>query len=159
IDTSLGSALRSFRMQSHVRATVPALDEPSSDVPLQAFSELSLKAEELAWLRRMCSYLTPEYLDYLSAFRFKPAQVHMSFTPVSADCQYGNIEIEATGLWVETIFWEVPLMACLSEIFFSTTETDWSYDRQSGKLIPTFLTSCLKKPLPEELCYGKAEAL
>ncbi|CDO74361.1 hypothetical protein BN946_scf184355.g9 [Trametes cinnabarina] len=42
----------------------------------------------------------------------------------------GHIRIDAVGPWHETILWEVPLMACLSEIFFTTVDTDWNYDGQ-----------------------------
>jgi nicotinate phosphoribosyltransferase len=100
-----------------------------------AFSDLSLKDEELDWLKKACPYFTTKYLDYLAAYRFKPEQVQIKFNPVTANGTYGNIEIEATGLWVETIFWEVPLMACLSEIYFRTVMTDWCYEGQTGKPI------------------------
>ena len=36
------------------------------------------------------------------------------------------------GLWVETILWEVPLMACLSELYFAVVNTDWDYEGQPG---------------------------
>ena len=54
------------------------------------------------------------------------------FDLVTSDGVLGNINIEATGPWAETILWEVPLMACLSEIYFHTDATDWSYDGQAG---------------------------
>lgn len=44
----------------------------------------------------------------------------------------GQIEIEASGPWVETILWEVPLMATLSETYFQTDDTDWNYEGQEG---------------------------
>jgi len=33
-------------------------------------------------------------------------------------------------LWLETILWEVPLMACLSEIYFRYADQDWDYTGQ-----------------------------
>ena len=102
--------------------------------PILDFSGLSLKDSELDWLRKTCPFFKSPYLEYLSKFRFKPEQVKITFEPKSADGTYGNVEIEATGPWVETIFWEVPLMACLSEIFFQTVDTDWSYRGQEGEL-------------------------
>ena len=53
------------------------------------------------------------------------------------------------GLWVETIMWEVPLMACLSELYFSVVNTDWDYAGQPGKS-PVETTS-------PDLMYGCAE--
>jgi len=90
------------------------------------FSTLSITEAELQWLRHTCPYFRPRYLEYLSRYRFKPEQVHVSFVPVSHDGEQGHVEIEATGPWVETIMWEVPLMACLSEIYFRSVMTDWS---------------------------------
>lgn len=89
--------------------------------------------EEYAWLGRACPYFSKEYLDYLKTYRFKPSQVTLSFIPSQEDEDRGQIEIDATGPWIETILWEVPLMASLSEIYFRTTDIDWSYDGQEGR--------------------------
>lgn len=56
--------------------------------------------------------------------------------PVTADNLLGHVEIEVFGPWVETILWEVPLMATLSETFFQSVVTDWNYDNQYGACIP-----------------------
>lgn len=105
------------------------------------FSYLALTSSELEWLRKTCPFFKAEYLDYLSSFHLKPEQVKIQFVPVSDDGDHGHVEIEVTGPWVETIFWEVPLMACLSEIYFRLVVTDWSYDGQT------------------EIAYNKAHAL
>ncbi|GLB40615.1 putative nicotinate phosphoribosyltransferase [Lyophyllum shimeji] len=94
------------------------------------FTDIALTKEEHDWLRTACPYFTPSYLSYLSAYRFKPEQVHVTFIPVSADGLMGNVEVEARGPWVETIMWEVPLMSALSEIYFHSVNTDWTYDGQ-----------------------------
>lgn len=88
--------------------------------------------EERAWLGATCPYFDQEYLDYLSTFRFNPEQVRVTFNPTLHDPNLGRLEIEAEGLWVETILWEVPLMAVLSELYFKTADTDWTYDGQQG---------------------------
>jgi hypothetical protein len=48
----------------------------------------------------------------------------------------GSVKIEARGLWLETVLWEVPLMACLCEMYFRYTDLDWEYLGQEGKYIP-----------------------
>lgn len=98
------------------------------------FDQLRLADAERDWLGKACPYFTPEYLQYLSAYRFKVDQVRVEFLPVSADGQRGHLDIHAVGPWVETILWEVPLMACLSELYFRTVDTDWSYDGQDGEV-------------------------
>ncbi|VDC07221.1 unnamed protein product [Peniophora sp. CBMAI 1063] len=94
------------------------------------FGDLALTPEERTWLAATCPYFTPDYLDYLSTYRFKPEQVKLTFVPLTPTGKEGDIEMEAVGLWSEAIFWEVPLMATLSEIYFKLEETDWNEDGQ-----------------------------
>ena len=61
--------------------------------------------------------------------------VKVTFNEKPEDRNLGRIEIEAAGPWRETILWEVPLMATLSEIYFKVVDTDWSYDGQRGEYI------------------------
>jgi nicotinate phosphoribosyltransferase len=86
------------------------------------------------WLRDTCPCFTPEYLDYLSNYRFKPEQVSIQFIPTSDCGELGKAHIDMKGLWIEAILWEVPLMACISEIYYSTVVTDWNYDGQDGQI-------------------------
>ncbi|KAF8650999.1 hypothetical protein AX16_004985 [Volvariella volvacea WC 439] len=94
------------------------------------FTNLALTPSEQEWMQSTFPFFTPTYLSYLAAYRYKPEQLRITFIPASDDGVYGQIEIEASGPWVETICWEVPLMACLSETYFQTLDTDWSYDGQ-----------------------------
>ncbi|KAJ3861622.1 nicotinate phosphoribosyltransferase [Lentinula novae-zelandiae] len=103
------------------------------------FDQVKLTPTERVWLAQTCPYFPPQYLDYLENYRFKPEQVHIEFVPVNGD--KGHIEMTAEGPWVETILWEVPLMACLSETYFTIVDNDWSYDGQ------------------EDLAYQKGKAL
>jgi nicotinate phosphoribosyltransferase len=102
---------------------------------------LSLTPAERTWLEKTCPYLKPPYIVYLSTFRFKPqTQVHIVFHPVpqkdlpeslkGTEEEYGTLEIWTEGTWLETILWEVPLMASLCEAYFETVDTDWVYDGQ-----------------------------
>ncbi|KAH9848404.1 nicotinate phosphoribosyltransferase [Lenzites betulinus] len=103
------------------------------------FDRLQLGKDERDWLAKACPYLKSSYLDFLSTYRFNPAQLRLGFEPLPEDAEKdangdgsarGNISIEAVGPWQETILWEVPLMACLSEIYFTTVDKDWNYEGQ-----------------------------
>jgi nicotinic acid phosphoribosyltransferase len=107
------------------------------------FDEIAMTEAECSWLARACPFFSKDYLDYLKAYRFKPSQVTMSFIPASQDAKLGQIEIDATGPWLETILWEVPLMACLSELYFRTVDTDWSYEGQEGKSLENTCFKCI----------------
>lgn len=94
--------------------------------------------EEMAWLKKTCPYLNPDYLEYLRNFRHKPAeQVQLTFTPVQGssegDQQPGDLDIRTSGLWVETILYEIPLLALSSEAYFKFVNTDWKHDGQVAK--------------------------
>jgi len=122
-----------------VRSLLPPLRErPSSQTSCPEFTNLILTNDERDWLHATCPFLTAEYLEYLSSYHFKPEQVSVTFVP-TADAIYGNLEIEASGPWVETILWEVPLMAALSQCYFHTVITDWSYDGQAGEFYLRYL--------------------
>lgn len=96
------------------------------------FKSLSLSSEELTWLQDTCPYFTKEYLDYLLNYRFKPDQVTVTYVPNKDNPDQGQIEMVAEGPWIETILWETPLMALLSEIYFRTVDKDWVKDGQEG---------------------------
>ena len=108
---------------------------------------------ELQWLKRTCPYLTPTYLAYLSSYRYKPEQAKIKYIPVTSDKLRGHVEIEVSGPWAETILWEVPLMACLSESYFQVVVEDWDYNDQDSTyfLLSNALASInetLKQTLP-----------
>ena len=100
-------------------------------------SKIGLTLEERKWLERKCPFFQSDYLDYLQSFRFNPSQVSIQFIPTKDDPRIGDVDIEIDGLWVETILWEVPLMALISEGYFKCLDTNWESGGQEGELIYT----------------------
>jgi nicotinate phosphoribosyltransferase len=69
-------------------------------------------------------------LDYLQRFRLRPAeQVHVKFNQVDGSI-YGDLDITVTGLWVETMLYEIPLLALTSEAYFKFVDKDWDHSSQ-----------------------------
>lgn len=139
---------------------------------LPEFARIKASQDELEWLKKKCPYFRDDYLAYLAAFRFKPEQIQTRFVPSPDDEAKGKIEISASGPQVETILWEVPLMACLSEIYFRTADRDWNYDgqerkpfhfryRRTGRLLLALLMHEILMPrvLFAELAYNKGKEL
>ena len=90
---------------------------------------ITLAQQELEFLRKHCPFLSEKYLNFLQSFRLRPSEhVHLRFTPV--DETYGNLDIITTGLWVETILYEVPLLALTSEAYFKFVDRDWDHEGQ-----------------------------
>lgn len=98
---------------------------------------IALSADELRWLKSTCTYLNPEYLEYLKDFRLHPQkQIKPIFEPekdTGSDEDIGLFKLEVEGLWVETILYEIPLLALTSEAYFRFMDRDWTYDGQEEK--------------------------
>ena len=78
---------------------------------------LRLTRDERVWLEKTCPYFTKSYLDYLAAYRYDPDQVDIS--------QQGHtLSVRVHGPWCQTILWEVPLMAVISETYFKVTNPE-----------------------------------
>lgn len=102
---------------------------------MKELGNISLSTEEYQFLKTHCNYLTPEYLGFLKDFRLRPRQqIQTTFSPVGGDSggddQIGEIELEITGTWVETILYEIPILALTSEAYFRFMDTDWTYEGQ-----------------------------
>lgn len=101
---------------------------------ISSLSSLQLTPEERSWLEKTCPYLRSDYLDYLEKYRFQPQQqVKVEFVPSSTDAEgveWGDLSLIVQGVWAEVIFYEVPLMAIVSQVYFSTVDTKWSLERQ-----------------------------
>ncbi len=83
-------------------------------VRVKEMANLSLSRSEKDFLKQVCYFLTPVYLDYLETYRFNPEEVEIF--------QEGtDLSVTVRGPWYRTILWEIPLMALISEIYFSTT--------------------------------------
>lgn len=78
-------------------------------VQIEMMADLSLKREELEYLNTI-PYLRKGYVEWFSSFRFDPSQVTIN--------QLGaSLEIKIQGPWRHSIFWEVPLLALISELY------------------------------------------
>ena len=109
-------------------------------VQVAKLENITLSMKELEYLRHHCKFLNREYLDYLQSFRLQPStQVKLTYRPV--DDEYGDVDMLVHGLWVETILYEIPLLALTSEAYFKFCDTDWTHEGQ------------------EELAYQKGVAL
>lgn len=82
-----------------------------------------LTDEELAYLQTLPQF-KPDYLAYLKGFRYRPKQVTIAAIPpvidsgaVNAFCEDGSkLVVMVDGPWLETILWEIPLLAIISEV-------------------------------------------
>ena len=78
---------------------------------VNSMTTLQLTSEEKSWLAFTCPYLDPVYLDFLSGYRYNPAEVLISQKD-------GQLSILVEGPWYRAILWEVPLLCLVSENFY-----------------------------------------
>lgn len=106
---------------------------------IKNLENIQLSEDELAFLKSTCPYLTPQYLRYLQSFRFRPAeQIELSFLATEdghGDDEVGDIELHTKGSWLETILYEIPLLALVSEAYFKFIDRDWNHDGQREKAL------------------------
>jgi nicotinate phosphoribosyltransferase len=81
---------------------------------IEQMARLSLSPDQKHFLETTCSFFTPDYLNYLESYRYNPDEVTL-------EQRQGALFIKICGPWHKTILWEVPLMAIISETFFSMT--------------------------------------
>ena len=85
-------------------------------------SKVRLTPDEEAWLYTV-PFLRRTYIEWLRSYQFDPSEV----TITQED---GDLKIHIKGYWYRTIFWEVPLMAIISELYFDMTgqlmAEDWT---------------------------------
>ena len=114
----------------HMRLNRPAFEWLQEQVARLANITLSNREEK--WLRKHCHFLTEDYLSYLRDFRLQPEeQVQLSFSHVNDD--FGDLSIITKGLWVETVLYEIPLLALTSEAYFKFVDRDWTHADQEEK--------------------------
>lgn len=86
---------------------------------LNNLSRIKLFHSEGAFLKKL-NFFKPQYIAYLSRYQFNSNQVKLSLDSDQ------NLEVTIKGPWHETILWEVPLMALISEIYFENNKDDLS---------------------------------
>jgi nicotinate phosphoribosyltransferase len=97
---------------------------------IKAMGSLVITDDELSFMQHSCRFLSLSYLHYLRNYRFKPEQVSVKFLD-------GDLDITISGPWHETILWEVPLMAIISEAYFEHVDTAWrknGWQEEQGRL-------------------------
>ena len=96
-----------------------------------------LSDQEYDYLKSTCPYFSETYLLYLRSFRLQPSkQIRASFIPLNntgSQADRGDIHLEIEGRWLDTILYEIPLLALTSEAYFKFCDRDWSYKHQEER--------------------------
>ena len=99
-----------FRCRTEGVDLTPFADELEEQI--QALSQISFTPEEIQFLGSL-RYLKPGFLDFLRIFRMNPNAVEVVRTP-----EFG---IRVRGNWAHTIWFEIPILAMVCEIYYRHT--------------------------------------
>jgi nicotinate phosphoribosyltransferase len=95
---------------------------------IQHLSTLKITRKELEYLNSL-GIFSGNYLKYLSNFKFNPDDINFCID------ENNQLQLTITGTWLDTILWEVPLMAIISELYFKIIDTNWNYNNQIEKCL------------------------
>lgn len=92
---------------------------------IKSLDKLRFSTDELEFLQREVPYLPEAYLDYLKTYRLDTAsQVHLQALT------NGDLDLTVKGKWIDTILYEIPLLALVSEAYFRFCDKDWNLEGQ-----------------------------
>jgi nicotinate phosphoribosyltransferase len=74
---------------------------------------LKMTDGEFHWLKSL-PFIRPTFAEWFRGYKYDPNELKISQVN-------GELSISISGPWYRTIFWEVPLMAIISELYFRMT--------------------------------------
>ena len=83
---------------------------------------MKLTDEEYVWFKNTCPWIRSWYFEYLKNYRYDPKQVEVCLDNTN------NLCIDVKGKWSSAIYWEVPLMAIISELYFKMIDKNWKWE-------------------------------
>jgi nicotinate phosphoribosyltransferase len=84
-------------------------------------SGLKYTSDEIEYLKSLNRF-KDNFIEFLSNFQLNSSEVNVT------QLETGELKIFIKGSWYRTIFWEVKLMAIISELYFRMAETTMSKD-------------------------------
>lgn len=107
-------AVVTYKFFNRGKVPFPKGFDKALQLQIRWLAQLRLDWTEGIWLKKI-PYIRPTYVEWLSGYSMNPDEVD-----VKQD-KAGFLDITVHGPWYRTIFWEVKLMAIISELYFDMT--------------------------------------
>lgn len=91
--------------------------------------DLRFTEDELRYMRESISVLPSDYIAALKDFKLNPSE---QVIYANDEGNFENFELTVSGSWFETILYEIPILALVSEAYFKFVDTDWDYEGQEA---------------------------
>ena len=136
-----------FRCRNNdVRFTEEMVEEIREQI--QHFCSLRFTDEDREWLKEMFPWLKQSYIDYLRLWQ--PCAKHITINePWHQKYNDCGLTIQATGSWLDTMMYEIPILAIVNEVYFT-----FSYRGVWGAILDLFKAVSMKKI--EKLVTGES---
>jgi len=103
---------------------------------INEMASLAMTDAEFSYLKGI-RFLKPTFLEWFRHYRFDPSEVVVDRR--NEGDGFVDLNFRVVGPWYRAIYWEVPLMAALSELFFRgrPMAEDWDerIDRKRNRLV------------------------
>lgn len=109
-----------FRCRTPNINLIPYVDEIRAEV--NELCKLHFIESELDYLRQM-RFIKNDFVDFLALFQLN--ETYISIAPLSKG--NGEIDIKIKGPWLDTILFEIPVLAIINEVYFRNTQQQPNY--------------------------------
>lgn len=86
-------------------------EEVQREISLMSENVRGLTSKEVDYVSENLDFLKDNYIQFLAHYQFNPDEVKVQNVN-------GDLKIRIEGLWYRTVFWEVPLLAIVNELYF-----------------------------------------
>jgi len=98
---------------------------------ISGLCKLIFQSSEIEYLKSL-GYFKSNFLNYLKEFRLNPTNVFINEVD-------NNLDITIKGTWVDTILFEIPILAIVNELYFQNIPIDnkicnWGVERLNDKI-------------------------
>ncbi|KAH3672829.1 hypothetical protein WICMUC_004051 [Wickerhamomyces mucosus] len=110
---------------------------------IDQLNNLRFTQDEIDYLNKEVPYLPKNYLKYLETFQLDTkSQIQLNYDPLTMD-----LDLKVNGKWIDTILYEIPLLALISEAYFKFVDKDWDLIDQTD-LIQIKLQKLIDNNIP-----------
>ncbi|CCD24970.1 nicotinate phosphoribosyltransferase NDAI_0E01540 [Naumovozyma dairenensis CBS 421] len=103
------------------------------NIQFKLLETIQVTPDEIKYLKDKVPYLPDSFMKYIGQkdFRLRPSeQLDFQYELVPGTKDEYTLKLFVEGYWKDTIMYEIPLLALISEAYFRFIDKDWDYEGQ-----------------------------